>query len=562
MVVMAPKVDRFRAKAGNTSDKIAQKIDIGMLNAIVGYCFKIPNKAKATNGPTLINRRSLTNLRTLFDLLDESLYEHDERLYARFDIIKTALDARIARGIENYDLLVDHCRSDVDEPYNAEIIANLPGYIKLSYEDIKYINNWTSDKLNFAWLSNIKDRFIDVVMRMESGNYKSYKDISEELIEVCHEAINLNRKASNISEGQTIAIGEEGFLERVEEILHALRDPANTLITGIRALNDMLVGGYQSSRLYMYCGLPGGYKSFMLLKSALDIKKYNKTLPKKLGARKTVLMVTMENTVQESVARMLSSTIIQESLKDIDPKEVIKRLKKDNLFKIEGDDDTDVIIKYFPINEISTDDLYTLIDELHDENREIIALVLDYIKRIRPAQYAREEKEQLKNVTNELKNVATFYDIPVITAHQLNRDAANTIDKAVEANREDLGRLMGRANVGSAWEVVENSDWMGLINIEKKRGTEDYYISLKRVKCRYGDNDMDYFNHPFAHNNRIQLIDDLLLEESISELSLASEFEGVDIGRKGKKNAIEREIYENSPLDDIFDTKKAINKVA
>lgn len=552
VVAMKPKTDRFRFNT-NGSEKAAIKIEIGMMNAIIGYCFK---------KSVLINRRALSNLRKLINTIDETVYQTDDRLYARLEFIRTALEGRVDKGIESEELLIEYCKSDVGETYNTEIINKIPHYVKLSYDDIKYINNWVSDKLNYIWLLPIKDEFYDVISRMEGGNYKSYKQITEELLDICKRAIQISREASSLEEMESIGLSDENFLDKVESIVESLRNPNATLKTGIKALNDMLIGGYQSSRLYIYCGLPGGYKSFMLLKSALDIKKYNKTLPKKLGARKTVLFVTMENTVAESVARMFNMSVTAEPLKNFTPKQVIDLIKKNGLFTLHGDDDTDIVIKYFAVNSIDTDDLYTLIEELQDENREVIALVLDYIKRIRSVQRAKDEKEQLKNVTNELKALAIYYDIPVISAHQLNRDSASTIDKAAEANKEDLGRLMGRSNVGSAWEVVENCDWMSLINIEKKRGTENYYLTLKRVKCRYGDNEMNYFNHPFAVDNRIQLIDDYELEESLSEISLASEFDGIDLGRKGKKNAIEREVYENSPFNDTFDFNSSINKKA
>lgn len=407
VTAMKPKLDRFRFNV-DSPIKTAMKIDITTMNALIGYCFK---------KSVLINRRSLSNLRKFFNMLDDSLYSTDDRLQARFEFIKLALEARIDKGLESEALIMEHCKSDSEDAYNSEIISKLPHYTKISHDDIKYLNNWISERLKYIWIEETKERYFDIVSRMEGGDYKSYAAISNELIELCKEVINIDRKASNIAEEQSIGIGDIDFLDKVEGIIEALRDPNNTLQTGIQALNQMLIGGYMSSRLYMYCGLPGGYKSFMLLKAAVDIKKYNKTLPKKIGARKTVLIVTMENTVQESIARMFNMTITSEPLKDFNPKKALEMIKKEGAFKIEGEGDTDIIIKYFPINEISTDDLYTIIEELKDENREVIALVLDYIKRIRPSQYAKEEKEQLKNVTNELKNIAVHFDIPVISAH-------------------------------------------------------------------------------------------------------------------------------------------------
>ena len=40
-------------------------------------------------------------------------------------------------------------------------------------------------------------------------------------------------------------------------------------------------------------------------------------------------------------------------------------------------------------------------------------LILDYVKRIRPAEKGESEKIELKNITNELKSLANCFDIPV-----------------------------------------------------------------------------------------------------------------------------------------------------
>lgn len=104
--------------------------------------------------------------------------------------------------------------------------------------------------------------------------------------------------------------------------------------------------------------------------------------------------------------------------------------------------------------------------------------------------------------------------------------------------------------------MIENADWVCIINVEQKRETGQYYLTFKRVKIRYKDlSDLGYFNHPFQSNNRIQLIDDIDLPQSLSEDSLTSDFDGVDLlNKKGKRNATEREVIE----DDLFDFSSSL----
>ena len=89
------------------------------------------------------------------------------------------------------------------------------------------------------------------------------------------------------------------------------------------------------------------------------------------------------------------------------------------------------------------------------------------MKRIRPAEKGTSEKEELKNITNELKCLATYFDIPVITAQQLNRVAATVVDAALQAKKEDVTRLIGRDGVAGAWEI--DYLWSPLVVVREKK---------------------------------------------------------------------------------------------
>ena len=157
----------------------------------------------------------------------------------------------------------------------------------------------------------------------------------------------------------------------------------------------------------------------MLLKVLRDTKKYNGDIQvKKPGKRPCALLVTMENDVNETVERLFNMSVSNTNIRDYTPKQVVKMVKETGELMITNENTMDIMIKYYPNRSIDTADLYTLIDDLADDGREVVMFILDYIKRIRPAERAKDEKEELKNITNELKSLAIEYDIPVVTAHQ------------------------------------------------------------------------------------------------------------------------------------------------
>ena len=217
-------------------------------------------------------------------------------------------------------------------------------------------------------------------------------------------------------------------------------------------LNDLLAPGYRSGRLYCYAALPANFKSGLLLKTAIDTIKYNgKTYRgRKDSHKKAVVYFTMENTTEESFERTYNMTVSKESIVDYDSKFVEASMKKAGII---GNEEMELIVVYRPNRSISTADIRNFIEELDEEGIEIVMLCFDYIKRIRPFEKAANEKEELKNVTNELRQIAIDFDIPVVTAAQLNRQAATVINNTVRSGKADALKEIDSSMIGSAWEI-------------------------------------------------------------------------------------------------------------
>ena len=514
--------------------KIPIKFDLSMLNMFIGYLFK-----KSVQ----ITRKSLMNMKRLFDVIDESIYENNDAMEARIEFINKALEAKLVKGFELDDVIINYCKSDIYDKENQDIINNIQLYTRINYEEIKYINKCIEDRLQYYYLYYYKDAIYETIERLDSGDYKSFYEINNKLTSICTDLINRVRSSKSLDTVEQFSLSDENFETNMMDIVTKLQNPSRVIKTGIQKLNEILSPGFLSSRLYIFVGLAGGWKSGMLLKVIRDTKIYNNDIQvKKPGKRPCALLITMENEVIETVERLFNMTI-DGNIRNYTPKQVIKMLKDTKEFTVGTNNGIDVVIRYYPNRAISTEDLYTIIDDLSDDGKEVIMLSLDYIKRIRPAEKGRDEKEELKNISNELKSLAIHYDIPVVTAHQLNRAAASVVDAAMQANKEDLGKFLGRANIGTSWELVENADVLIILNVEKKRQTGQQYLTFKRVKIRYKDmSELTYFNHPFSPTNKMQLLDDIDLDHSLSEDSLVSDFDAIDLGsKKGKRNAVERE---------------------
>lgn len=520
--------------------KIRVVMDTVMLDCIIAFIYK---------DSVLRTRKVLHNIATLFDILDEEVYSDKPKLNSRIWIIKKSLEAKLKKEFENDDLIKQYCLDDPEcDSYTASLINDI-GKLKISHDESRYLIKQIEDRLQYGYVVTVKDVAQKLFNRIDQDDFKTYKSIANSLYDLSVSIVNNRRSVSSAVSDQTFSLRQEYFDNVIEDAVTKLKDKDKMFITGIKRWNTILGPAYLSKRLYTYLALPGGGKSQVLLKSALDIKRYNGHVKAKdPNKNPAVLVITMENDIDETVERIFNMCGNADDIRNFTPKQVAKILKRDGQLTLTEENNIDVIIKYYPNRSIDTNDLYGIIKDLDDDGSEVIALVLDYLKRIRPAEKADTEKEELKNITNELKTLAKIQDIPVITAQQLNRNAASVVDAALQANKEDIAKLIGRDGIAGAWEIIENSDFVCVIHQEEKKDTGDLYLTFKLLKRRYRSSEdsekmrrLDYFSHPYEPGNSISLIDDINLPKSLSVYSLASDFdEATGNLKRGKKSVTQR----------------------
>lgn len=537
------------------ASKLPIRIDITTLDMTIQFLYK---------EGALRTRKALTNIDKLFKSLDLTIYtEKDVELTNRIWIIERTLDGLLREGLVQGEFVKNYCKLDSEcDDYKASILDQLTSAKRqINYDESKYLLKQIDERLAFGYTVTLKHIVQELFSLLDESDPRSYRQLQDDLYQIANSIINIKRRTNSLGADQTFSLQEDVFETVLFDSMKKLNNRNRIFITGIRHLNTFLAPGYMSARLYIYLAFPGGGKSQILLKTALDIKKYNAGIEcKNPDHRPAVLMITMENSIEETVERIFNMVSSDDDIRNYSPKQVKKMLKKDGL-TITDKDNIDIIIKYYPNRSIDTNDLYGIIQDLDDEGVEVVALILDYLKRIKPAEKGQNEKEELKNITNELKGLGIYWDIPVISAQQLNRTASAIVDAAIQAKKSDVTKLVGRDGVAGAWEIIENSDVVIIINQEKKLGSDEVYMTFKLLKRRYrsSDNDdklrkLDYFNHPYAKGSTIRLVDDVELEESISLTSLSSEFVALENTKRGKKNAMEREhIREDSDDDDTLE---------
>lgn len=428
--------------------KLKIRMDVRMLDSILAFIYK---------DSVLRTRKTLQNIYNLFDVLDDSIYEGKPNLEDRIWVIRKTLEAKLREDFETDNMIMQYCLDQEDcDSLKRDVVNSIPN-LKITHEESRYLIKQIEDRLQYGYAITVKEIAQRIFDKVDMDDFKTYKSVADDLYDIAVAIINNKRNVSSMESDTTFSLRDDYFDTIITDAVNKLKDKDKIFITGIRRWNTILAPGYLSKRLYTYLAFPGGGKSQILLKSALDIKKYNGHIKAKdPNKNPAILYITMENDIDETVERIFNMSGNADDIRNYTPKQVIKYLRKDGQLALTADNDIDIIMKYYPNRSIDTNDLYTIIKDLDDSGSEVIVLILDYLKRIRPSEKAASEKEELKNITNELKTLAKTLDIPVITAQQLNRVAASVVDAAIQAKKEDVTRLVGRDGVAGAWEIVES----------------------------------------------------------------------------------------------------------
>lgn len=487
------------ASTGHSVIKTSKRADINLdlmsLNILCAYVLSENRN---------IRRGHLVNLRNLISILNMDLYKNNAEKMSRIEFILKGLDARLEKSLTKSDMILKHINGGIID----NSIIDLNSFSSISNAELTWVSNMVTESLNYAFVYQDIDILLDACTQFKAASYGNKGDAIRNLQNIiAHFSTQFRRnKVENLTEARfNLADGE--FQDSIRDIHQQLTSPCSKLICGMQGLNEMTGGGFQSGRFYMLFGLPGEGKSTTLLNLLFQIKKYNKNFkPKDPTKIPTIVLLTMENTVKETVERLFNIAGCKDRMTDYSADQVIDMLKTEGELYITDDNPMNVIIKYVPDRSVDTSYLYTLCEDLEDEGYEVVCLIQDYIKRIRSVESDSDVRLELGRVSNEMKTFAEIRDIPVISASQLNRDATKHIDEGRKRNKAELVTLLGRSNIGESMLMLENIDCGILIAPEYDRNGNKY-LGLQRIKIRYFAPGRDSIYQPYT-DNAIKLIED------------------------------------------------------
>ena len=248
------------------------------------------------------------------------------------------------------------------------------------------------------------------------------------------------------------------YLNSVDRISHELNKLENYISSGYAWIDERLGGGFlqQGKALYVFSGQTNVGKSIVLGNIASNI----------CAQGKTVILITLEMSEIIYAKRLCGNFTnipclsIRHRLEEF--RDEIDRYKRDN-------PKSRLIIKEFPTGVLTVSNLSAYIKKLIQTGIKPDAVVVDYVNLLTTS-FGNNSYEKIKHITENLRALSYIYNVPVITATQLNRTGMNQSNPGLETLSESMGLGMTADCVIGLWREKEDEE-LGRIrmNIQKNR---------------------------------------------------------------------------------------------
>lgn len=490
------------------------KFDITELDLMCAY---------VTSDNRSISRTGVNNIKRVFNMMNLDHYKDNPQAMNRINFIMKGVEARTTKNLVGHDLIVKEILGGMGTG------LEMPPIRELSNTEIEWVNNNISSILKYSYLQSESVLAIDLFSKLNSSDYGTRGNIAERIEELIGRVqTNIRRSKIENSESVRFSLRPEECEAALRETYRQVTSKSNVLTFGTQGLNLITGGGLQAARVYVLLGLPGERKSSTLLETAIQIKKYNRGYVCSDPTKKPcVVLFSMENSVKETIERMYSMTMLHR-MEEYSENDAVTNFLNGGLH-LTDDDPIDLIILFRPNYSEDTSYMDEIIDNLADEGYEVICMIQDYAMRIKSVDHQanNEIRFQLGAVINEFKTLATLRNIPVLSASQLNRDAATNIDNARLRNKNDLVRLLGRSNIAESTMILNNADWVGIVAPEAYHDGQTY-LGIKKLKSRYYiPGDINCVFVPYI-GDTLKLTEDLGLSPC-HKVSLTDDFGGMPL---------------------------------
>ena len=444
-----------------------------------------------------VNRRSLANIKRFLTIIDRDYYCRSENIEAMLLVCDLLVSIRTKNphgvSLESLTYKVENLLVEPYDKVRDQLIIPQINVAKdeLPEDDLEYITNSLDQNLKFSYILDIKDNLIELTNDIETSSYTDFPNLLRQYRDLVTDIMNFFRKTDSSSmTNEIVHTGDPTFLDILYDTYEAIRNPASALQTGWQALNSALGprGGFQNKNLYCIHANTNSFKSAMLLHISRMIKEYNGPRVieefKRTGKIPTILHISMENDNDEDNER-LYKTVVKKDLGKCTSREELNQSWEHNFGNSEEENPIDISFLHVDARSLSVDEIDIIIENLEEEGYRVIACVVDDLGLIKPRleDMGKDNRLQLKNIADDLLSLAKNRDIPVITAHQINRSGGAVLTNLKNQGGVNAISQMTNEFIGESYGIEQAVSWSAFIDIEIHG--EDRWLMFKRNKSRY-----------------------------------------------------------------------------
>ena len=446
-----------------------------------------------------VNRRSLANMKRFLTIIDRDYYCRSENIEAMLLVCDLLVSIRTKNphgvSLESLSYKVENLLVEPYDKVRDQLIIPQINVAKdeLPEDDLEYITNSLDQNLKFSYILDVKDNLIELTNDIETSSYTDFPNLLHQYRDLVTDIMNFFRRTDSSSmTNEIVHTGDPTFLDILYDTYEAIRNPASALQTGWQALNSALGprGGFQNKNLYCIHANTNSFKSAMLLHISRMIKEYNASRVidefKRTGKIPTILHISMENDNDEDNER-LYKTVVKKDLGKCTSREELNQSWEHNFSNSNSEEENPIDISFLHVDarSLSVDEIDVIIENLEEEGYRVIACVVDYLGLIKPRleDMGKDNRLQLKNIADDLLSLAKNRDIPVITAHQINRSGGAVLTNLKNQGGVNAISQMTNEFIGESYGIEQAVSWSAFIDIEIHG--EDRWLMFKRNKSRY-----------------------------------------------------------------------------
>ena len=272
-----------------------------------------------------------------------------------------------------------------------------------------------------------------------------------------------------------IRIGHD-YYKDVEARLEAYQtDEEKMPFNSTAALNEATKGGLRKKALFVFMGRPNIGKTLWLCHMAAECMR----------AGQNVLYVTGEMAEMTGITRRIDANMLDIAMDDLSSR-IDKRHFLTKIKECYNRSKGRLIVKEYPPGTATSHHIRSLIQEIKLKKGVTIDVVfIDYLNLFQshrlPASAMSNSYLYVKAVAEELRGLAVEFNVPVVTATQINRGSSNAT--ATELDMTGTSESFG---------IPMTADFMGGI-IQSPELFEQCKYIVKVIKSRYGDNINEYY---------------------------------------------------------------------